>query len=143
MSVDTLDLSFEALDQGVMKAGLQAYADRINAGDRDGVIALFAPGATIEDPVGTALKSGPQIAEWFAQTVASRTRITPVAPIRGSHGNAAALMLDVTFDGAAGQRMLIRSLDVCTFDAEGLITSLRGYWGPEDVEQVAAEDPSR
>ena len=134
------DLPAHPFDQAVMKAAMQAYADRINAGDRDGVIALFAKGATIEDPVGTPLKTGDAIVEWFTQTVASRTHITAVAPIRGSHGNAAALMFDVTFSLDSGQRVLIRSLDVCTFDEQGRITNLKAYWGPEDVEVITEED---
>lgn len=118
----------------VMRAALEAYVERINRGDRDGVIALFAPGATIEDPIGTPAKTGDAIADWFTDTVAFGTQIRPVAPIRGSHADAAALMFDVTFQPPEGPPMLIRSLDVCTFDAEGRITSLKAYWGPEDVE---------
>lgn len=124
----------------VMRAALQAYVDRINAGDRDGVVALFADDAVIEDPLGSPPKTGGQIAEWFADTVAFGTRITPVAPIRGSHANAAALVFEVTFTPPGGAPLLIRSLDVCTFDAAGRITSLKAYWGPDDV--TAAPEPA-
>ncbi|ANI79631.1 MULTISPECIES: steroid Delta-isomerase [Sphingobium] len=117
-----------------MRATLQAYVDRINAGDRDGVLTLFAPDAIIEDPLGSPPKSGEEIAAWFSDTVAFKTRIQPVAPIRGSHANAAALVFDVTFQPPEGPRLLIRSLDVCTFDAQGRITSLKAYWGPDDLE---------
>ncbi len=116
-----------------MRAGLEAYASRINDGDRGGVLALFAPDATIEDPVGTPIKRGEEIANWFSDTIAFQTRITPVAPIRGSHSNAAALIFDVSFQPPEGPRLLIRSLDICTFDAQGLITSLKAYWGPDDI----------
>ncbi|NIJ18238.1 nuclear transport factor 2 family protein [Sphingobium vermicomposti] len=120
--------------QSVMRAGLEAYASRINDGDRNGVLALFAPGATIEDPVGTPIKRGDEIAAWFSDTIAFQTHITPVAPIRGSHSNAAALVFDVRFQPPEGPRLLIRSLDICTFDGQGLITSLKAYWGPDDVQ---------
>jgi len=119
--------------QSAMRAALNAYVSRINDGDRDGVIALFAPDAFIEDPVGTPVKRGEEIAAWFSDTIAFRTHITPVAPIRGSHANAAALVFDVTFQPPEGPRLLIRSLDICTFDAQGLITSLKAYWGPDDI----------
>ena len=121
-------------DQTHMRAALQAYVDRINAGDRDGVLALFARDAVIEDPVGSPPKTGEEIRAWFSDTIAFDTHIRPVAPIRGSHANAAALVFDVTFQPPEGPRLLIRSLDVCTFDGEGKITSLKAYWGPEDVE---------
>ncbi len=123
-----------------MKAALEAYVERINAGDCDGVVALFAPDATIEDPLGTPPKTGAQIVAWFEDTVRFNTRIMPVAPIRGSHANAAALMFEVTFQPPDGPRLMIRSLDVCTFDAQARITSLKAYWGSEDICPLPAAD---
>ncbi|ABP64456.1 nuclear transport factor 2 (plasmid) [Novosphingobium aromaticivorans DSM 12444] len=117
----------------VMKATLQAYVDRINAGDAAGVTALFAPGAVIEDPIGSAPRSGDDIAQWFADTVAFATRITPVVPHRGSHGDEALVVFDVEFTPPGGERLRIRSADACRFDAEGRIVSLRAYWGPDDL----------
>ncbi|HUD94935.1 nuclear transport factor 2 family protein [Sphingobium sp.] len=117
-----------------MRAALEAYVDRINKGDKNGILALFAPDAVIEDPVGAPTRSGKAIETWFADTITFGTRIRPVAPIRGSHANAAALIFEVTFRPPDGPPMLIRSLDVCTFDGEGRITSLKAYWGPDDVD---------
>jgi steroid delta-isomerase len=120
--------------QAVMKAALQAYVDRTNAGDAAGLVALFAPDAVIEDPVGSPVKTYAEFARWFGDSVAFGAQITPVAPIRGSHGNAAALVFDVEFTPPGGERLRIRSLDVCTFNPTGQITTLHAYWGPEDVE---------
>jgi len=125
-----------APSQAVMRAALQAYVDRTNAGDAAGLVALFAPNAVIEDPVGSPIKRAEEIAAWFADSVAFGARITPVAPVRGSHSNAAALAFDVEFTPPGAGRLRIRSLDVCTFDDAGRITSLRAYWGPDDVEPV-------
>jgi len=123
----------QAPSQAVMKAALQAYVDRINAGDAAGVVALFAPDAVIEDPIGSEPRTGAAIAEWFADTVAFATRITPVAPHRGSHGNEALLVFDVEFTPPGGERLRIRSADACTFDSDGRITRLRAFWGPDDL----------
>ncbi|MEO0030252.1 MAG: hypothetical protein RIS94_10 [Pseudomonadota bacterium] len=120
--------------QAAMKAALQAYVDRTNAGDAAGLVALFAPDAVIEDPVGSPVKAFAEFPAWFGDSVAFGARLTPVAPIRGSHSNAAALVFDVEFTPPGGNRLRIRSLDVCTFDADARITSLRAYWGPDDVE---------
>jgi steroid delta-isomerase len=124
---------FDHPTQDAMKRTLQAYVDLINAGDAAGVTALFAPGAVIEDPIGSEPRTGDAIAAWFADTVAFRTRITPVAPHRGSHGNEALLVFDVEFTPPGGERLRIRSADACTFDAEGRITRLRAFWGPDDL----------
>lgn len=120
-----------------MKATLQAYVDRINAGDAAGVTALFAPDAVIEDPIGSEPRTGKAIAAWFADTVAYQTRITPVAPHRGSHGDEALVVFDVDFTPPDGQRLRIRSADACKFDAEGRIIGLRAFWGPDDIGPVA------
>lgn len=112
---------------------MQAYVDGLNRGDAEAVIALFAADAVIEDPVGTPPKRGREIRDWFYQAAAMKARLMLATPIRGSHGNAAAMAFTVTTEWE-GRRVAIRSLDVCTFDAEGRITRLEGYWGPDDVE---------
>ncbi|MCP5395285.1 MAG: nuclear transport factor 2 family protein [Sphingomonadaceae bacterium] len=120
--------------QAAMKAALQAYIDCTNVGDAAGITALFAPDAVIEDPVGTPPKTGAEIAAWFADSVAFDARIAPLGPIRGSHANEAAFAFDVEFTPPGSPRLRIRSIDVCRFNDVGLITSLRAYWGPEDIE---------
>lgn len=123
----------DAPTRAAMEATLQAYVDRINAGDAAGVLALFAPDAVIEDPIGSPIKQGADLPRWFEETVAFATRITPVAPIRGSHANEALLVFDVEFTPPDSPRLRIRSADACRFDSEGRITSLRAFWGPEDL----------
>jgi steroid Delta-isomerase len=121
------------ISQARMKAVLQAYVDGLNAGDADAVIALFAPDAVIEDPVGTSEKRGPEIVAWFRRAATMRARLELATPIRGSHGLAAAMAFTVTtrFDG---KLRTTRSLDTIRFDEHGRIIRLEGYWGPEDVE---------
>jgi steroid Delta-isomerase len=128
-----------APSQATMKATLQAYVDATNRGDAAGLLSLFAPGAVIEDPVGSPPKSGAALKPWFEATVALRARLTPVAPSRGSYANEAALVFEVAYD-AGGRRLKTRSLDVCRFDEQGRITALRAYWGPEDVEDLGPAD---
>ena len=119
--------------RALMEATLNAYAERINAGDAAGVLALFAPDAVIEDPIGSPPRSGPDLGPWFADTVAFGTRITPVAPIRGSHGDEALLVFDVEFTPPGSPRLRIRSADAFRLDADGRILSLRAFWGPDDM----------
>lgn len=132
-------MSESAPSTEVMKSALQAYVDRINAGDAAGVLALFAPDAVIEDPIGSPVKRGADLPQWFADTVAFQTHITPVAPLRGSHGNEALVVFDVEFTPPDSPRLRIRSADACTFDAQGRITSLRAYWGPDDLGPASDE----
>lgn len=116
-----------------MKQGMQAYIDRYNQDDLEGVVSLYADDATVEDPVGTPPKVGKAaIREFYKFAMTTGARLTLAAPIRGSHGNAAAMAFDVNLN-YQGARMVIRVIDVMTFDAAGKFTSMRAYWGPSDM----------
>jgi steroid delta-isomerase len=118
--------------QAQMKAALQAYIDGFNADDADAIMALFADDAVIEDPVGSPLKSRAEFEAFIRQGVKFGARLALAAPIRGSHGNHAAMVFTVTFvqDGA---RYTTNSTDVMAFDDVGKITRMDGFWGPGDV----------
>jgi steroid delta-isomerase len=118
--------------QSEMKAALQAYIDGFNAGDADAIMALFADDAVIEDPVGSPLKSRAEFDAFIRQGVKFGARLKLAAPIRGSHGNLAAMVFTVTFV-QDGVRYATNSTDVMTFDAAGKITRMEGFWGPSDV----------
>ena len=115
--------------EAAMKAAMQAYFDQFNAGDVEAVVALFAPDAPVEDPVGSAPHVGTAaIRAAFAAVLANRPHLTLSAPPRGSHGNAAAMALEAKVGG-----MTIRAIDVLTFDDACRIASLKAYFGPEDI----------
>lgn len=114
-----------------MKAALQAYVDAYNRDDLEGILALFAPDAEVEDPVGTPIMRWPEFSEFYRRGVAMKARLALAAPIRGSHGNAAAMVFTVTFQAETGP-VTVRSLDVATFDEDGRIKTMKGYWGPDD-----------
>lgn len=125
--------------QSMMKAAMQAYVDRTNAGDAEGLIALFAPNAYMEDPVGTPVKYREEMSVFFRDGVTYGARIVLDGPIRGSHANEAAMSFEVRFTPPDSPRMLIRSLDICTFNEDGLITGLRAFWGPDDICEAPVE----
>ena len=76
----------------VMKAAMQAYIDKFNSGSAEAVAALYAENATVEDPVGSPLRQGkPAILEFYKFSIATGAKLALDAPIRGSHGSAAAM----------------------------------------------------
>ena len=116
-----------------MKLALQAYIDAFNRSDAEAIAALYADGATIEDPVGSPLKQGQEaIAAFYRMAVKTGAKLKLAAPIRGSHGNAAAMAFDVQLNMPEGEAV-IRVIDVMTFDHAGLFTSMRAYWGRGDM----------
>jgi steroid Delta-isomerase len=118
--------------QAHMKAALQAYIDGFNAGDPDAIMALFADDAVIEDPVVSPLKSRAEFEAFIRQGVRFGAHLALAAPIRGSHGNHAAMVFTVTFV-QNGVGYTTNSTDVMTFDVAGKIIRMEGYWGPGDV----------
>lgn len=114
------------------KRVLQAYIDGFDNDDADALAALFADNAIIEDPVGTPPKRGDEIRDWFHQGVMMRARLMLDAPIRGSHTRAAAMAFTVQME-VDGELRRVRSIDTIEINDEGLITCLRGYWGPDDT----------
>ncbi|NIE63712.1 steroid delta-isomerase [Burkholderia sp. Ax-1719] len=121
-----------------MKSALEEYIAAFNAGDAQRVIALFAAEATIEDPVGTPKKHGiEEIKAFYTHATNLGARLELIAPPRGSHSNAATITFKVHIQSEQGPAH-IDVTDVMEFNAEGKITSMRAYWGPDDYHTASA-----
>lgn len=116
-----------------MKLAMQAYIDAFNRSDAAGIVALYSEDATVEDPVGTPVMRGREaIEKFYNMGIATGAKLKLAAPIRGSHGNSAAMAFDVELKMPQGPA-LIRVIDVMSFDAAGRFASMRAFWGPEDM----------
>lgn len=117
-----------------MRFAMQAYIDRFNAQDGVGLAALFADNARIEDPVGgTMIVEGrAAIDNFYKGAVTMVERLELAAPIRTSHGSSAAMPFDIHMK-MDGEPVLIRAIDVMTFDASGKIIDMKAYHGPGDM----------
>ena len=95
------------------------------------ISSLYSADATLEDPVGSEPSRGRSaIADFFGPLTRTR-RETELLNFRHS-GNSAAFHFRVrthTPDGIVE----IDPFDVMTFSADGLITSAKAYWSPDDV----------
>lgn len=119
-----------------MRAAMQEYIDAFNREDLQGIVNLYADDATVEDPVGSELKSGKaEIEAFYKVALQTGAKLKLSAPIRASHGNAAAMAFEVALN-YQGKDMVIHVIDVMTFDGEGKYTSMKAYWGPEDMKPV-------
>jgi steroid delta-isomerase len=117
--------------QAEMKATLKAYIDHFNAGDAEKLTSLFADDATVEDPVGSPPHKGKAaILAFYQDAMKNGAQLSLSAPVRGSHGNAAAM----AFEAKIGN-LTVRIIDVMTFNADGKVASMQAYFGPEDFIQ--------
>lgn len=117
-----------------MRFAMQAYIDRFNARDGEGLAQLFADNARIEDPVGgtTIVEGRAAIDEFYRVAVTLVDRLELAAPIHTSHGAAAAMPFDIHM--MIDERpVLIRAIDVMTFNNDGEIIDMKAYHGPGDV----------
>lgn len=122
-----------------MQAAMRRYVELLNAGDLEGVLALYADDATVEDPVGNPPQRGKEaIRAFYTQAIASNAQLKITAPQRGSSGNAAAMALDVEVTMPGGPKMIIGVIEIMRFDEAGKVEAMQAYWGPEDMVMSAA-----
>ncbi|TXH05988.1 MAG: steroid delta-isomerase [Nevskiaceae bacterium] len=121
------------ISEQTMRQAMQAYIDHFNRSDAAAIANLYADDATVEDPVGSPVKHGKAaIADFYKYAVSTGAKLSLAAPIRASHSNSAAMAFDVTLNMPQG-RAIIRVIDVMTFNDAGKFTSMRAYWGKEDM----------
>ena len=120
----------------VMKNALNAYINAFNHNDLEALVALFAPEATVEDPYGSVAKVGySAIRTFYEEALQSNVKLTLDAPIRATTSHAAAMAFTATVD-VEGTQTLIRVIDIMTFDEQGLINSMRAYFGESDIQSA-------
>ncbi len=97
--------------QADMKATLQAYIDYFNDGNAGQADRPVRRGCTVEDPVGSPPHKGhAAILAFYQDAMKNGAQLSLSAPIRGSHGNAAAM----AFEAKIGA-LTVRIVDVNEF----------------------------
>lgn len=115
-----------------LHAAMQAYIDALNSTDVAAITALFAPGSTVEDPVGTGVFAASERLPELVGNLPAGTTFTLDTPIRTSHSTGAAMAFTVQTE-LNGEPIRIHSIDVMQFDDDGLITEMRAYYGPSNL----------
>ena len=122
-----------------MRTAFEQYVTRLSAGDADGVAALFADDAWIEDPLGAPRHEGREQILTFYRGAIERAhpQVELTGPVRTSNvGRAAAPMRSrSTFQGARSE---IDIIDVFSFDGAGRITTMQAFWGPTNLRRLDA-----
>lgn len=115
-----------------MRDTMLSYAELLSAGNVDGIVALFAPNAVLEDPVGSTPVRGLDGLRAFYQSGQEQTggtlRMRPEGAVRVAGNEAAcAMIVDCSM---GGERFQVETLDTLVFDDQGRILSLRAHVGP-------------
>lgn len=121
-------------DAATIRAAVDAYCAAFTAGDQSAYVALFAPDAWIEDPVGTPRHEGSEaIGGFFAQSssMAESIELRLTGPVRAAAGECAFPMQARPVIG--GDTYVVDIIDVMTFDDAGKITTMRAFWDPAEM----------
>ncbi len=117
-----------------MRATVTSYVTCVGAGDTEGIVALYAEDATVEDPYGTPAHQGHEAIRGFYGALAGMDMDTELVTVRVAGDSAAFLLRVVT--RSDGKTITIAPLDVMTFNVAGRITAMRAYWSGEDLTIV-------
>ena len=107
---------------------LERYAACVTAGDVDGILALYAPEATIEIPVGGGVHRGIDAIRAFyaGSELAERLELAgPVCAAAAAGEAAVPMRARIRRDGRLVE---IDVIDVVAFDAQGRLTRLRAFF---------------
>jgi steroid delta-isomerase len=132
-------------DELERKAVALEYIRRINAGDIDELMKLFADNIRFEDPVGSVPIHG---------KAAVRLRLTDAinlhvyeepGDISASHdGRHVAIPVKIVMDNPedpTGKIMKVNLVSICRLNSSGLIEDARVFWGRTDVAFVDRAAP--
>jgi steroid Delta-isomerase len=112
---------------------VEQYVKLMNAGDADGIAALYADDASVEDPIGAPPQRGREaILRWYRAS-AGKVRLELTGPIRVAGGEAAFPMCGTI--GSAADPSYIDIIDVMRFDAAGRIAGMRAFWSADAIRK--------
>lgn len=113
-------------------AGVRRYLDTVATGTAADVTALYAPDATVEDPVGADPLHGHDAIRGFYATIEALAKTTELVTVRAVAGQAA-FHFRIVVELGGGATSTMEPLEVMTFDDDGLITSMRAFWSDSDL----------
>ena len=110
---------------------VESYVALVASGTAAEIVDLFAPGATVEDPVGSAVRTTREEITQFYGTLEGLQQETRLVECRIAGGEAAFhFEVRTTTDGAT---FTLAPFDVMTFDDDGRVTSMRAFWSDADM----------
>ncbi len=129
-------------DRSARAASLRSRA-AVESGDRDAWLALFAPGAVVQDPVGPSVLDevgeghrGPEARAAFWDSVIAPNDVTMTIWASHAGGREVANVATITTHFPDGSRALVDLVVVYEVDADGRIVSLRAFW---ELDQLRFE----
>jgi steroid delta-isomerase len=113
-----------------MVRAVETYVEAFDKADPDMVVGLFAPDATVEDPVGTPPHVGHEaIRAFYAASMQTGAKLHLDGPVRVA-GDTAAFAFHVGF---AKPGMQVDVIDLFRFGTDGKVVSMKAFFGPTNM----------
>lgn len=113
-----------------MVRAVETYVAAFDAADPEMVVGLFAPDATVEDPVGTPPHVGHEaIRTFYANSMTTGAKLKLEGPVRIA-GDAAAFAFHVIFDDP---NMRVDVIDLFKFGEDGRVVSMKAFFGATNM----------
>lgn len=122
------------VDANWIRRCMSDYVAMVDSGDIEGILALYAEDALVEDPVGSPPLVGIEAIAGFYRDGLGRAnaRAELTGPVRVA-GRSGAMPFRVDLDWG-GRPCSIQVIDVMEFDEQGRIRSMKAYWGEGDLQ---------
>lgn len=116
-------------DPEKMQAAVHAYVAAFDKGDADAVAAIYAPDASVEDPIGSPVHNGREaIRAFYAESMKTGAKLKLEGPIRiGGDYAVFAFSVNLHFEGTDKR---IDVIDTFKFNADNQVIEMRAFWGP-------------
>ncbi|MGJ0118720.1 nuclear transport factor 2 family protein [Williamsia sp. MIQD14] len=116
-------------------SAVQAYVELVGSGTAEQVVDLYAESATVEDPIGSDIKSTREALLEFYGVIAQLERSTELKWMRIAGDTAVFEFSLVTAAGDA--KFEVTPVDIMRFDDDGRVVSMRAVWDPAtDLKQI-------
>jgi steroid delta-isomerase len=119
---------------------ITGYIRAFNARDFDHVMALYADDATLEDPVGTAMRRGTDEIRAFYEQYRHEPSFLQLTGDFRFPENAVAFSF-YCYMGLTSDPMIIEVTDTFRFDEHGLIKEMRAFWGTANIHGISSRAP--
>lgn len=114
-----------------IRTTVENYLKFVAGGTVDDILGLFAEGATVEDPVGTDVRTTEASLREFYSVIEPLEQEAELLTLRIAGDTAAFHFRLVTNVGE--QKFELSPIDVMTFDEKGKITTMRAVWSADDM----------
>jgi steroid delta-isomerase len=119
-----------------LEATVEAYVSLLDHGTAEEIADLYAPGATVEDPIGSDIRNTRDQLVEFYSIITNMAERSAKLNWKKVAGDTAVFEFTLVTGVNEDMRFEITPVDIMVFDADGKISSMRAVWAPADLKQL-------